>query len=267
VGETFTLYLRLLNLTLRGQMQYRASFILSLISTGLISLFEFGALLLVLIELETLAGWTIAELAVLYGLVEFSFGLMDNIFDGFDPRNFGQRVRLGTFDQMLLRPVPLITQIMGSRFELRRIGRIVIGFAVAAAGILVIPMQWTLWKVVLLPMMVIGMVCFFGGLFVFGSTVTFWTIESIEVMNILTYGGSYAMSHPVSIYPGWLRAFLTFIVPAIFLNYYPTLYLLDRPLPAGDWVAFLSPLVGIGVLWLAFRVFKIGIRYYQSTGS
>ncbi|MEW5988101.1 MAG: ABC-2 family transporter protein, partial [Chloroflexota bacterium] len=90
-----------------------------------------------------------------------------------------------------------------------------------------------------------------------------------EVVNIFTYGGSEMMSYPMSIYQGWLRRFFTFVVPAIFLNYYPALYFLDKPDPLGlpAVAPFLAPVVGLGVLTLALLFWRFGVRHYQSTGT
>ena len=113
------------------------------------------------------------------------------------------------------------------------------------------------------------MFLFFGGLFIIGSTITFWTIESIEVMNILTYGGRFLISHPMHIYHVWMRRIFTYIVPAIFLNYYPALYFLDKvdPLDFPPFAPFIAPLVGLLVLLVALAFWRFGIGHYQSTGT
>ncbi len=131
------------------------------------------------------------------------------------------------------------------------------------------PVNWTAVKILLIPLSIFGMVCFFGGLFIIGATITFWTVNSIEIMNILTYGGSFVISHPMSIYTDWMRRFFTFIVPAIFLNYYPALYILEKPDPF-DFPAiapFLSPVAGLFMLGLSLLFWNFGMKQYQSTGT
>ncbi|MCC6603805.1 MAG: ABC-2 family transporter protein [Anaerolineae bacterium] len=263
------IYGRLLGVQLRSQLQYRASFVLDLFSTGLIVLFEFGSVALVLQRFEDLRGWQLPEIAFLYGLVEISFGLMDMLFTGFDPPVFGLRVRQGTFDQMLLRPINITAQVMGSDLALRRVGKIAFGVGIFAYALALNNIAWTLPKLIYVPVVIASLVAFFGGLFIIGSVITFWTVESIEVLNMLTYGGGFTMSYPMTIYPAWLRRFFTFVVPAIFLNFYPALYILGKPDPFNfpAFAPFLAPLVGFGTLWLALRFWRFGIRHYQSTGS
>lgn len=267
--QTLRIYWKLLGVQIRSRMQYRVSFVTEIWGTGLIVLAEFGALALALQRFENIGGWTIGEVAFLYGLVEFAFGLMDMLFTGFDPRDFGLMVRRGTFDQLLLRPINITVQVLGSQIEVRRLGRISIGAAIFVLALARLEVAWTAVKLLYLPFVVLGMVCFFGGLFVVGATITFWTVESIEVMNILTYGGSYTISYPMHIYPDGLRRFFTYVVPAIFLNYFPALYFLDKPDPLGfpAWAPFVSPLVGAGMLAAALAFWRYGIRQYQSTGN
>lgn len=263
------IYRRLIGMQMRAQLQYRAAFVLEVVATAITLATYFAALALVFERFGGLGGWSLAEVALLWGMVELAFGTMDLIFGGFDPATFGQQVRRGSFDQLLLRPLNITLQVLGSEFILRRVGRMAQGLAILVLALNLAEVSWTPARLLYLPLALAGQVCFFGGLFIIGSTITFWTVESIEVMNIFTYGGSELMAYPMQIYPDWLRRFFTFVIPAGLLNYYPALFLLGKPdpfhLPA--WLPFLAPLVGLGVLLLALAFWRFGIRYYQSTGS
>jgi ABC-2 type transport system permease protein len=263
------MYRRLIRIQIQSQLEYRVSFLFDLAASIFYFAFWFLSLALIFQKFDNLGGWTLPEVAFLYGMVEMSFGLMDLIFSGFDPPFFGQHVRLGTFDQILLRPLNLSLQIFGSQFTIRRLGRIIQGILIFGFALAWQNIDWTIVKVIYLPFVFLGLVSFFGGLFVIGATITFWTIQPIEVVNIFTYGGSEMISYPMHIYQTWMRQFFTYIIPAIFLNYYPALYILDKPDPFNlpPFTAFLSPLVGLGTLFIAFQFWKIGIRHYQSTGT
>jgi ABC-2 type transport system permease protein len=96
-------------------MQYRLSFVMELFGMALITLLEYASLALVFNRFGTLKGWTLGQVAFLYGLAELSFGMMDLIFSGFDPSYFGLQVRRGTLDQILLRPVNITLLSFGIR--------------------------------------------------------------------------------------------------------------------------------------------------------
>jgi ABC-2 type transport system permease protein len=264
------LYRRLVSIRIRAQLEYRASFLLDLTAAALGAATGFGALALVFQRFDGIAGWTLGQVALLYGMVETAFGATELFFAGFDPDTFGPlMVRRGGFDQLLLRPVNVTLQVLGSEFTLRRLSRIAQGVVILGIALALANVHWTLAKVFYLPVVLVSLIGFFGGLFVIGSTTTFWTVQRVEVINIFTYGGSELMSYPMHIYARWMRRFFTYVVPAIFLIYYPALYFLDKPDPLRmpSFAPFLSPVVGLGTLALALAFWRFGIRHYTSTGT
>jgi ABC-2 type transport system permease protein len=268
--HTLELYRRLITIRIRAQMQYRASFLADMLITTIMTGSYFVAIAFVLQRFGGLTGgWGLWEVAFLYGMVETAFGAMDMIFSGFDPSFFGNLVRMGAFDQMLLRPTGIMVQVMGAEFILRRLGRILQGGIVLTLALANLTVAWDAARVAYLPVVMASLIAFFGGLFMIGAGITFWTVESVEVINIFTYGGSEMMTYPMHIYPNPLVHFFTYILPAIFLLYYPALFILNKPDPFGRplWASFLSPVVGFGVLLLGGLFWKFALRHYQSTGT
>lgn len=267
--DHLSLYRRLAGIRVRAQMQYRVSFVLDVFSTLLISGADFASLVVLLMRFPTIAGWNLGELLFLSGFVTAAFSLHDMLNGGFDPDMFTHHIRMGTFDQFLLRPRRVAFQIFGSEFTVRRINRLAQSVFVMAVGLALVHPAWTLAKTVYLPFVFLGQYAFFFGLYVIGSAICFWTVQQLEAVNIFTYGGTYMMSYPMPIYARWLRDFFTFIVPAALLNYYPALYLLDKPDPLGApaFVQFIAPLAGFAVLGVASAFWRVGARKYTSTGS
>jgi len=267
--DTLHLYLHLISVRIRSQMQYRLAFVLDVAGVAFAISTEFATLVAVFWRFGNIGGWTLGEVAFLYGLAELSFGTMDMIFSGFDPGYFSEQVRRGTFDQFLLRPLGLPLQVFTSEFLLRRLGRIGQGVAIFGLSLYLAHIAWTPAKVVYLFIVYLSIIAFFGGMYVAGATTSFWTVESIEAVNIFTYGGTVMMSYPMHIYGDWMRRFFTYIVPAALVIYYPALYFLDKPDPLGmpPFMPFLAPLAGLGVLAAAFIFWQIGVRKYTSTGT
>lgn len=267
--HTLDIYRRLVSIHLRAQMYDRVAFFLEVFSTALLNGIYFLSLALVVQRFEGIGGWSIGEIALLYGIVETAFGVMDMLFSGFDPGNFGTQVRLGLLDLMLLRPVNITLQVFGSNFIIRRLGRIFQGGLIFFLGLALLDIIWTPARLLVLVLAFVSQICFFGGLFITGASITFWTFESIEVVNIFTYGGVEMTSYPMHIYPHWLRNFFTYILPAIFLNYYPVLFILDRPDPLGmtSLAPWLSLPAGVLVLTLSLAFWKFALRHYQSAGT
>ena len=263
-----TLYLRLIGARIRAQMQYRISFALDIAGTTAATALEFVVILLLLARFQSVAGWTIEEIGLLYGLTSIAFSLCELIARGFDSP-FERMIQQGNFDRVLTRPVGSFFQILASEFQLRRLGRTVQGAAVLAYAFSRLPIDWTLANIILVPLTIISGTAIYGGLAVIGATLCFWTVKTPEVINVFTFGGQQLVSYPLSIYNRWIRTVFLAIIPVAFVNYPVSLVLLERSDPFGlpAQLAWAAPLVATAFFSLALLFWRFGVSKYQSTGS
>src|SRR5918992_870215 len=84
LGDGLTIYGRLLAAQVRSQFQYRASFALQALGQALATFVDFIGLLLLFNRFPSLAGWSLGEVAFLYGLGGIAFGISDMLSGGFD---------------------------------------------------------------------------------------------------------------------------------------------------------------------------------------
>ena len=103
--------LRLIGGQIRGQVQYRASFLLATTGSFLSTFVEVLAILILFSQFHTLAGWTVAQVALLYGLVAVAWGVVDMIGGGFE--NLSSLIRRGEFDRGVKRAVAAIGAVSG----------------------------------------------------------------------------------------------------------------------------------------------------------
>jgi ABC-2 type transport system permease protein len=268
--EDAVLYRRLAGAQVRSQMQYRAAFVVDTVGAFASSIVDFLAIWVFFNVTPSLGGWSLAEIGLLYGLSSIAFALADMFASGFDYAYFGPTmVRQGFFDQVLLRPASPFLQVLASQVLLRRIGRLAQGALVLALVTPALGIAWTPGQLAFAGVTVLGGMALFFGLFVLGAAASFWTIESLEAMNVLTYGGQALTTYPMSIFGDWLRGFFTFVVPMAFVTYYPALWLLGRPDPLGgpSWLAFVSAPLCLLACWVCLRAWRLGVNHYQSTGS
>ncbi|HPE52477.1 MAG TPA: ABC-2 family transporter protein, partial [Methanothrix soehngenii] len=156
--RSIKLLFHLIRLQIRSQLQYPVSFILEVISGVIIMGFYFVAFALTFTRFDNIGGWSLGEVAFVWGLAEFSFGTMDMIFSGFDYDAFGPMIRKGQFDQLLLRPVNITLQIFGSRFVLRRLGKMIEGLIIFIYSLTLLQVDWIALKIIYLPVLVISQV-------------------------------------------------------------------------------------------------------------
>ncbi|WP_435845311.1 ABC transporter permease [Streptomyces erythrochromogenes] len=251
----------------RSTMTYRTSFVLSTLGNAAITLLDFVAISIMFSHVDVLGGFTLPEVALLYGSCSASLGLADLLLGNTD--RIGLRVRDGSLDTMLVRPVPLLAQVAADRFALRRLGRIAQGLGVLGWALWSLDVDWTAGKVLLVPVMVLAGAAIFAAVMVAGAAFQFIAGDAAEVQNSFTYGGCTMLQYPPTIFATELLRAVTFIVPLAFVNWLPALYVLGRPDPLGlpGWAAFLSPLVAFAVFVPASLAWRAGVRSYRSTGS
>lgn len=262
------LYGRLVSQSVRGQLQYRASFLLMALGNFVTSGVEILGIWALFERFGSLGAWNLPQVAFLYGLVNTAFALSEALARGFDV--FGKEfVKTGAFDRMLLRPRSTVLQLAGHELQLHRVGRLLQGAVVLGWAIWVLPIDWQAWKVALLLFAFGGGAAFFYALFIAQAALSFWATESLEIMNTLTYGGTETAQYPLPIYRPWFRRFFTYVVPLGCVTYFPAVAIFGIVDPLGTGRAFqvLAPAAGFVFLGLALVFWKFGIRRYTSTGS
>lgn len=265
--EPLRLYARYVGISIRAQMQYRVSFVMQIAAQVGVTFIEFIAIASLLARFGSLQGWSLTEVAVLYGMVHTAFALAEGFARGF--HTFQTMIKSGGFDRVLLRPRGAAFQVMASEVQLVRAGRLIQGLGVLAYGLANLETGCSPAQAVLLGLAVLGGACLFSGLFVLSATVAFWTIESLEVMNVFTYGGVEAAQFPVDIYRPWFRRFLTFVLPLACVSYVPAHALFPRLALSGPaaCLPWLAPLAGVIFLLFSLGCWRLGVRHYTSTGS
>ncbi len=267
IANTLNLYWKYIGISIRAQMQYKVSFIMAAIGHFLITAVEFLAIWAMFDRFGSIDAWTLAEVALFYGMVHIAFSISEGAARGFDL--FPSMVKSGDFDRFLLRPRSTAFQVASMEFQLLRIGRLLQAVIILGWAVTTLDISWTLPRVLLTIGAIGGGACIFSGFFVIQATLAFWTVESLEIMNTITYGGVEAASYPLAIYRDWFRRFFTFVVPLACVNYFPALAILGKPDPMGlpTVLGWLSPLLGVAFLWVTLQIWKVGVRHYTSTGS
>ncbi len=266
--DSLALFSRLVGASLSGQARYPASALMLTLGQFLATGIEVVAVWALFHRFGDVQGWRIGEVALFYGLVNCMFAIADALGRGFDVLG-SEFLRTGAFDRLLLRPRPLALQLMGHDLRISRLGRLLQGLLVLAFATTQAGITWTPAAVAVALLAIAGGVALFLGILVLQGTLSFWTVESLEIANVLTYGGVQAAQYPLALYARWFRAVLTFAVPLACVAYYPALVILGKPDPLGapDWLGMVSPLAGFAFLAAAFGAWRLGLRHYASTGS
>ena len=258
------LYGKYLRMVIRSALQYRLAVWLVIAGQFLVSFLIYFGMVLMFRRFGGLDGWSFAEVALCFGVAHVAFAVSECLSRGFDM--FPRMVVSGDFDRILLRPRATALQVLGSGFEITRIGNLLQGGLVLVFAVSGLDTVWSAGKVATLVFMVLGGIGVFCGIFILGATMSFFTVQGLEFINIFTNGGQEMASYPLTIYSKWLTRFFTFVIPFGCMNYLPLLYLTGR-VDSHPVLYMAAPFLGILFLVPCLWVWSLGVRRYASTGS
>jgi|ERR1043165_305229 ABC-2 type transport system permease protein len=258
----FRLTYAYLRLGLQNELQYRANFIVQIVTSTL----EVGAVLLelwaIFSKTDTLGGWSSAQLRALVG-VFFIVGGAINMLIAPSMRRLMEDVRQGTLDFALTKPEDAQALVSVRQFEIWKIADVMLGTIVLCEALVRLratldPLRVALFTGTLLAGMT-TVYCFWLML----ATCTFWFVRMDNILFI--FQSMYdAGRWPLSIYPAWLRLLLTFLVPVAFAV----------TVPAESLVGNLSPTMALGAFALAAAMvllsrwfWKTGIKHYSGASA
>ncbi|MDE6982391.1 MAG: ABC-2 family transporter protein [Lachnospiraceae bacterium] len=256
------LYKHYISINLRCMMQYKTSFFLSAMGQFLTSFNVFLGIFFLFQRFSKVEGFTYSQVLLCFSILLLEFSLAETFARGFD--TFSEIIRHGEFDRILVRPRGEIIQVLGSNFELTRIGRMLQALVMFFYGILNSGIDWDLMKILTVFCMILGGTSLFAGLFILQAGLCFFTLEGLEIMNIFTDGAREFGKYPMAVYGRNMLFFTTFFIPYSLVQYYPLLYLLGR---RASPVYTILPLAAMWFLLPSLALWKLGVRRYTSSGS
>lgn len=256
------LYMKFFAMHLKRVMTYKRSFIFSFIGQFLSSFASFLAIVFLLDRFQSVKDYTLGECMLCTGVITMTFSLAECFLRGFD--RFPNLIRTGTFDRVLLRPMRPMFLVLCESIEFARLGKLLQGVIMLGVGIALAPVSWTPPAVLVLILMIAGGTAVFAGLFIIYAGASFFTIEGLEFLNILTYGAKEYGAYPLDIYGKGILRFCTFVIPYALFQYYPLCYLLGH---TSNILYALAPLADFLFLIPCVLFWRFGISRYTSAGG
>jgi len=241
--------------------EYRVDFAVGVVTAVAMQLAALGFYWVVFSRAPGLGGWKASEVLLLFGLTALVLGLSELLSNGIWWLPY--YVQDGQLDRLLIYPVDSLTFVLMSRPELHALGNL-------ATGAVTLGIAWSTlgvptWMLLLVPLWVLcGSVVYTGALVVTGSlmlrVVGPWASHLFTMHQLLN-----TSRYPLSMYPGWLRALVMYVVPFGAAIFVPADFLRGHGSLLG---AVLWPIAGAlasGVV--AKLTWNAALRGYQSTGS
>ena len=109
VGVSLRGYRDIALMWVRAALAYPASFWMMAASQFFLGLLDFVGIWIMFHTIDSLGGWSLSEIAFLYGATGFGLAAADLVVGRIE--RLGQMIRTGRLDSMFLKPLPLLTQV------------------------------------------------------------------------------------------------------------------------------------------------------------
>ena len=255
------LYFKALKMHLMSELQYKGSFIMSIISQILTFFSYYFVILSLFTKFDNIKGFNLYEVLLCFSIIQFGFAFNEVFARGID--KFDNLIIDGRFDQILLRPKNIILQVLITESDFVKIARVIQALIIMVIALTNLNIKITPIKIITLILMFISAIAIFFGLFLLSASYCFITIQGLEVRNVFTDGGKSMAQYPIGIFNKSFIFIFTFIIPYAFVNYYPLLFFLGK---SDNILYAFSPLIVFIYLIPCFILFNLGVKKYSSVG-
>lgn len=256
------IYIDYLKLNLKSALEYKLSFILSLIAQVFVFFSYYFIILTLFNKFNNLQGYNLYEIMLTFSIIHFGFAMNETFARGIDV--FDNLIIDGSFDRLLLRPRSILLQVVGYKINYTRIARVFQSIVIMIISLVNLNIDWNILKVITLVLMNLSSIAIFFGIFLLAASYCFLTVQGLEVRNLFTDGGKHAAQYPIGIFNKYFVKIFTYVIPYALVNYYPLQYFVGKN--NNTYYAFL-PIIVLLYLIPCFLIFNKGSKNYLSTGS
>ena len=265
--DGMALYFKLVRLAFQARMQYRADFL-----TGILGVIVMNSVTVTLISIMVsrfshLNGWTMWEMVFLYCLWLLGHSLYSFFF--WHITTLENYLVEGTFDQFLMRPASPFVMFLAREVHYMGVADLTFASLGLSLAYRNLQLQWSGVEWLFFGLAVIAGTVIETSLVLMFACISFWTGRSRRASQLLMRLNVMVQYYPVDIFGYAFRVIVTGLIPVAFMNYYPTLMLLDK-LDRGSpwaWLSYMSPVVALTLVILASLIWHLALRHYSSAGG
>lgn len=265
--STAALVRMLVGSRLRSQLAYRGSFVTDLVGQVVLGLTEFVELYVIVSNVPAFGGMTFAQTLLVFGLASLSFAIADLVMGEAD--SMADAIRTGKLEVLLVRPVPVLLQLMTMDLQLRRVGRALFAVAALIVALVLTDIVWSPATVLLMAVTPVAGAVIFCALFLGAGAMQFWLLDGRQFANAFTYGGRYVSTMPGAALFLPMQILFTFVIPATLVAYAPSLLILGVEGPAAipAWTGWLNVPAAILLSAAMLLLWRAAIRRYTGAGG
>jgi ABC-2 type transport system permease protein len=257
------LYFRLLGQEMKSILAYRSDFIILLIAAVIVQLVGLTFIWTIFQRIPDIHGWTLWQVVMMYSLIFITEGVGSLFFEG--TWWLSWLVYSGEFDQVMVRPVSPIIQVLASKVGFNGLGNIVTGGVLLVVSLTQVSFGWTPFGILMVVIMLVSGAAIRVSLNLGTAAVSFWIKSPNSMVPMFVHQLGEFAKYPITIYSIGIQAVIVLVIPFAFVSFYPTAFVFDQ----ANWViaGLLTPLVALYCLFMAGALFRRGMRRYESSGN
>ncbi len=242
-------------------LEYRASFVTNLLLSLAGGASTVATMGIFYLHTDRIGDWTFHQALIVLGLFQAFIGLVDTFISP-NVREFTEHIRLGTMDFILTKPLNSQFHASLRRVNIWRFIDVLIGLALIVYALAHLP-PVSLDRALMFLVLAACAAIMLYALIMLLITSAFWFVQLENVMELI-FTFYEAGRFPVTIFPTWVRAVLTFVVPIAFITTVPAAVVLGRLN-----VEFVLYSIGVAaLLFTASALFwRYAVRHYSSASS
>jgi ABC-2 type transport system permease protein len=256
------LYFRCLGQQMNAILAYEADFVVMLFSAVIVQIAGFLFIWTIFQRIPTINGWTMWQVVMMYALVFVTEGVGSLFFEG--TWRLSELVYNGKFDQILMRPVSPIVQVLAGAVGFNGLGNIVTGTVLIVIGIVSTPVQWTPGRLLMLVILIASAATIRVAINLGSAASAFWIKAPWSMVPMFVHQLGEFAKYPITIYSVAVQALIVIAVPFAFVSFFPTAFIFG--VDAWSIQGLLTPLVAVYSVLMAVWLFNVGLRRYESTG-
>lgn len=261
--KSLRIYFKLQLMQIRSTVEYVADFWIGIIGAMMLQASGLVFISALFTQIPEVAGWSLWNIVVLYGLAMIPTGLRELFCDGF--WLLRTKVNTGEFDRVLLRPVSPALQSASALSSIHGVGGVILGVTLLVMGLTRSEAEIHWWTIPFLIVVVVSSTVLVGAISMLINLTGFWEPSAQSALPTMLAQFIDFAKFPIDIYNGVIRTMITVLLPYAFISYFPSLVLLDRD-TSWQWLGFCTPLAALWMVLVTNFVWSKALNRYQGVG-
>ena len=252
----------LLKYNVQQDLAYRSEAVIGIFMGLFWIAYEIGSLAIIFNNTQAIGGWGFAEVLALTGVWKIINTFMFSIVWP-NTEKLNEGIRSGSLDYVFLQPINSQFMVSVNRVVIWRLTELLLSAAMIVYGLSMSASVTTPLSVFVFLLLTASGLMIIYSVWVMLIALTFWFTKfdnNVTILQALLVAGRF----PATVYPAWLRALITFVIPIAVATTVP-LQALRGELPFWQVIGFLA--VGVVVFYVATRVWKAGTRKYSGASA